>query len=219
MPTTADYLNDLVAQKNALVDNLNAKGVSASQSETLNSLVPKVLDISGEGGGGSDTYYDDFWDDYQKYSKPGDRYNYNSAFFGSGWTDKSYKPKYSFDNMKYFQNCFYEMAITDTLQPITFTNTNQYNNIFYKCKKLETIQTLTVHKDMTFVNWFYDCPKLTKITFTGEIGNNIDFSACPLLSKESIMNIISVLVNYTDTGTTKHYRSVQQILQNSLTRK
>ena len=53
MAATADYLNKLVAQKNALADNLTAKGVTAAHSETLETLVPKVLDI----GGGETTGY------------------------------------------------------------------------------------------------------------------------------------------------------------------
>ena len=54
MATTADYLNKLVTQKNTLADNLVTKGVSATHDETLETLVPKVLDISS-GGGGDDT--------------------------------------------------------------------------------------------------------------------------------------------------------------------
>ena len=53
MATTAEYLNKLVTQKNTLADNLVTKGVSASHDETLETLVPKVLEISG--GGGDDT--------------------------------------------------------------------------------------------------------------------------------------------------------------------
>lgn len=48
MPTTADYLNKLVEQKNTLADNLVTKGVTATHDEALDTLVPKVLDISGE---------------------------------------------------------------------------------------------------------------------------------------------------------------------------
>ena len=49
MATTADYLNKLVEQKNALADNLVTKGVTATHDETLETLVPKVLNItSGE---------------------------------------------------------------------------------------------------------------------------------------------------------------------------
>lgn len=54
MATTAEYLNKLVEQKNTLADNLVTKGVSATHDETLETLVPKVLDISS-GGGGDDT--------------------------------------------------------------------------------------------------------------------------------------------------------------------
>lgn len=50
--TTEQYLNDLVNQKNNLVDNLVSKGVTASKDEKLNTLVPKVLDI--QSGGSTD---------------------------------------------------------------------------------------------------------------------------------------------------------------------
>lgn len=49
MATTADYLNKLVDQKNALADNLVTKGVVATHDETLDTLVPKILEISGSG--------------------------------------------------------------------------------------------------------------------------------------------------------------------------
>lgn len=51
MPTIADQLNELVNQKKALVSNLNTKGVSATEDEKLNTLVPKVLEITSSGGG------------------------------------------------------------------------------------------------------------------------------------------------------------------------
>lgn len=51
MAATADYLNKLVAQKNTLADNLTTKGVSATHDETLETLVPKILEISSGGGG------------------------------------------------------------------------------------------------------------------------------------------------------------------------
>ena len=51
MATTAEYLNKLVEQKNTLADNLVTKGVTASHVETLETLVPKVLEISGGGEG------------------------------------------------------------------------------------------------------------------------------------------------------------------------
>lgn len=50
MATTVEYLNKLVTQKNTLADNLTSKGVTATHDETLETLVPKVLEISGGGG-------------------------------------------------------------------------------------------------------------------------------------------------------------------------
>ena len=49
MATIAQQLTELVNQKNALATNLTTKGVTASSSETLNTLVPKVLDIQTGG--------------------------------------------------------------------------------------------------------------------------------------------------------------------------
>lgn len=45
----SDKLNELITQRNNLADNLNTMGVSASQEETLTTLVPKVLDIQTGG--------------------------------------------------------------------------------------------------------------------------------------------------------------------------
>lgn len=44
------YLTELSGLKTDLANNLSAKGVDASTSEGFNTLVPKVLTISGEGG-------------------------------------------------------------------------------------------------------------------------------------------------------------------------
>ena len=56
MATTAEYLNKLVEQKNTLADNLVTKGVPATHDETLETLVPKVLNIGGGSSGGNGIY-------------------------------------------------------------------------------------------------------------------------------------------------------------------
>ena len=48
MATTAEYLTQLKKDKKNLVNNLVAKGVSASDSETFTSLVPKVNDVKAK---------------------------------------------------------------------------------------------------------------------------------------------------------------------------
>lgn len=48
MPTTADYLNDLVAQKEALAEALTEAGVTVEEGETFSTLVPKNSEILAE---------------------------------------------------------------------------------------------------------------------------------------------------------------------------
>ena len=45
MATVTQQLSELVNQRNKLAENLTTKGVTASSTEKLNTLVPKVLDI------------------------------------------------------------------------------------------------------------------------------------------------------------------------------
>lgn len=52
--TIANEIIKLDTQRKALADNLVIKSVVASQSETLSELVPKVLQVPQEGGGGPD---------------------------------------------------------------------------------------------------------------------------------------------------------------------
>lgn len=67
MATTADYLNKLVSQKNALADNLATKGVTATHDETLETLVPKVLEISG---GSKTEYAEGIVKEYNDFNNP-----------------------------------------------------------------------------------------------------------------------------------------------------
>lgn len=53
MPTIASQLTELVNQKKQLAANLTTKGVAATENEKLNTLVPKVLEITS--GTGIDT--------------------------------------------------------------------------------------------------------------------------------------------------------------------
>lgn len=48
MATIAQYLTELDKWRDRLAANLTAKGVAATSTEKLNTLVPKVLDISGD---------------------------------------------------------------------------------------------------------------------------------------------------------------------------
>ena len=50
MATVLDYLEELDNQRDLLANFLTAQGVPAEESEKLNTLVPKVLEIASSGG-------------------------------------------------------------------------------------------------------------------------------------------------------------------------
>jgi hypothetical protein len=135
---------------------------------------------------GEQAEHDRFW---EKYQQNGRRTSYRNAFYDRHWNNTIYQPKYpitcsavSTDMMRYSE-------ITDTLVPITVTHTNsQY--CFANNTRLTTIRELNVNANVQFIGWFAGCTALANITF-GEgsvIGQNIDFSSCPLTT-ESLINI------------------------------
>ena len=65
MADISQYLAALIAQKNQLAENLAAMGVETQQSEKLNTLVPKVLDIKQGSDFAVEGYYKDgyFYED------------------------------------------------------------------------------------------------------------------------------------------------------------
>lgn len=117
MSKIGNQLQEIVKQKKQLATNLNVKGVSASENETLNTLVPKVLSIVGGSGDvklGSKQITED--GDYYAYEDNLDGYsnvsvnvlednNFISKFTGTGNSIKmSIKmlgdvPDYAFQNI------------------------------------------------------------------------------------------------------------------------
>ena len=175
MATIAEQLTELVNQKNALADNLVTKGIEASQSETFNTLVPKVLDI--QAGGNSDNKFTQLVDksivtvtaeDLTGATKIGDY-----AFF----------------------NC-------DSLTTITIPNSvtsigrnafaNQYQNY-------SSLTTITIPNSVTSIesNAFNNCDSLTTIIIPNsvtEIGAYA-FNNCSSLNSVILSNAITELNN------------------------
>ncbi len=164
---------------------------------------------------GKEAEYKAFWDAYQEY---GNRTNYEAAFAGSGWNDKTFIPNYPI-TPTYAYYMFYACAVTDgwkIIKNIDFsrcsvmsnafaqchfvhvgevdcTSATALNNLFYHSKKLVTVDKLIVNEQNTFVNAFNSVTTLENITFEGSIANDINFQWAPKLTKESIESIINHL--------------------------
>jgi hypothetical protein len=58
---------------------------------------------------------------------------------------------------------------------------------------MHTIRKITTNEGTTYNNAFNNCSALVNIEFAGVIGKTIDFQYSPLLSKESVINIVNTL--------------------------
>lgn len=207
--------------ENATLQNI-ANAIRNKTGKTEKILPAEMpVEIESIQANSGDNHYDAFWDVYQDY---GNRTNYQYAFSGQYWNDKTFKPKYDIiltgaNGYLMFQDC----AITDLEKALgdkkldtsmggtsifnsagkmtvipEVTTTNGINSWFRGCGSLETIRKIILGDNVKdFYNSFFNCSKLTNITFEGVIGGGISFAQSPLLSDESINNIIGCLKDLT----------------------
>lgn len=170
MATTAEYLNKLIAQKNALADNLVSKGVTASHDETLATLVPKVLEInsSGEGNG--------------IYPIGEDGRPTGDVIVPEGV-------------VSLYQYIFYKNAnVTSVTLPDTLTTLSA--NCFQQCTNLERINIPTNVKGISLYA-FSSCSSLKKVTLSKNVTNiaNYAFSGCSSLCNLDLPQDISFTIS------------------------
>ena len=169
MATTADYLNKLIEQKNTLADNLVTKGVTATHEETLETLVPKVLDITS--GSGISPIGED--------GRP---------------TGNVAVPE---DVSTLSQYVFYTAANVQSVSlPSSLTNIKV--SAFYKCTEMSSL-TFQGNNDITVEgNAFESCTSLNDIDFdnvTLNLTNSYTFRGCNALSNQTVEKIINHLSN------------------------
>ena len=219
MATTADYLNKLVSQKNTLADNLVTKGVTATHDETLETLVPKVLDISGgQGGNGiypvgkdgrptGDVIVPEGVTSLYRYIFDSDT-NVTSVSLPSTLTSLG---AYAFngctslvdvtlsDNIDTIPNyCFNKTALIEFSMPSSLTTLGQY--AFGNCTNLQTIffkANNSVEKISSSNYCFDGCTSLTNVNFeTDDIIFYIGaygFRNCNSLGNDVVMSITNHL--------------------------
>lgn len=174
---------------------------------------------------GQKNEYDRFWDAYQE---NGNRRLYAIAFFGSGWNDITFKPKYNIVIAQDSNSMFSNSAITNLAeilesQGVILDTTNApkidyifdnclalrhaphvvFNNsstgAFNWCLSLEKA-SIGVNENTTFSGTFNRCDNLTDFSVVGAIGKSIDLKHSPL-SYDSLYSIIEAL-SETATGQT-----------------
>lgn len=118
---------------------------------------------------GQQAEYDRFWDAFQQ---NGNRTNYSYAFYGQGWNDKSFKPKYDIKPNTGSQ-MFYKSPVTnlvDSLEQagvtLDMSNCADVYNMFADCTALTEVPHIDLSKANSGTNVFSWCVKLKKIELT-----------------------------------------------------
>ena len=97
---------------------------------------------------------------------------------------------------------FTELPIIDLSGADTSRASNTHF-IFRYMPYVHTIEKIIVKEGITYDGWFLEDYKLENITFEGVIGQDISFADSPLLTRESLENIIIHLKDFAGTNTTR----------------
>ena len=179
---------------------------------------------------GKQAVYNSFWDAYQT---NGNRTDYSSGFFGAGWTDETFKPKYdlqpkkagemfSYSRITNLVSLLEELGVTLDFSQSTdmsYVFSNAYslkrvgvmdcssapniNSLFMNCY-VETVGKLILPPNAEMRYAFDGSSALKDIIIEGEISyNGVDFVVSTKLTHDSLMSIINALADNSGSGTTK----------------
>lgn len=198
----------------------------ADKLTTIAENIPKVYQAGYEKGvaeGGGDSWYDTFWDNFQQ---NGERNVYSYAFYGGGWNDEIFKPKYKFinanvysfermfsnasggitkitpelfdyDRMKSYYGSYMFYAADIKSIELSMKRNSSIAHMFRDCKA----ETIILHdwSGHAYDRTFESCSKLKHLRIEGTIGGSRTFnlSSSPL-DAESIRHIIGNLSDTTN---------------------
>ncbi len=150
---------------------------------------------------GIQTEYDRFWDSFQDY---GNRQNYSYGFAGHGWTNDTFKPKYSLsdaiinDHLYMFNNS--RISEIDCDLNVSYNPSVSY--LFAGNINLKKVKSVMLHASATGGDsCFRGTIALEDVTFKNAIPCAFDFHWSTKLSKATILNIFEHLSS-TVTGQT-----------------
>lgn len=153
---------------------------------------------------GQKTEYDRFWDAYQN---NGERTNYSGAFYGSGWTDDTFKPKYDIvltkeSSIYMFRDCYItniESALDKQGVTFNLSGLTSASSVFYSARFTQVIPEVICTAATDCKQMFYACHALTTIRKL-EVNENTTFIntffQCNVLQNIEIAGTIGNGVNF-----------------------
>ncbi len=94
---------------------------------------------------------------------------------------------------------------------IYMPNTQSANYVFSGCRNLRKIGNMNISSCTNAINTFAACEKLEDVTFEGIIKCNINFSACYLLTHDSLMSIINALEDKRDWAEREYTVGIESV--------
>ena len=197
MATTTDYINQLKSDKQTLVDNLVAKGVTATSDETFTSLVPKVATISAFEPTGEIAITENGTYDVTNYASANvnvpekqlgtktitSNGTYNATDDNlDGYSEVSvetsgvdindyFKPE-TIDNNPTSVGCWYKFI--KKIPKLNLNITNNCANIFYYCKAEEIdVSEFNTSNVTNMYQMFYNCSSLTSLDLSSFNTSNV----------------------------------------------
>ena len=201
MATSADYINQLKADKQTLVNNLVAKGVTATNDETFTTLVPKVADIQSSSAtlgtktitaNGTYKAENDNLDGYSEVTVETRGVDINDYYLMqlSETNPRIIRyikqiPLLDTSNVTNMYATFANLTNITTMPLIDTSNVTNMTSMFQSCSKLTNIPLLNTSNVTNMTTMFDGCSNLTSIpqldTSKVTIMNNM-FASCSKLT-------------------------------------
>ena len=179
MATSADYINQLKADKQTLVNNLVAKGVTATNDETFTTLVPKVADIQSSSAtlgtktitaNGTYKAENDNLDGYSEVTVETSGVDINDYYLMqlSETNPKIIRyikqiPLLDTSNVTNMYATFANLTNITTMPLIDTSNVTNMTSTFQSCSKLTNIPLLNTSNVTNMATMFDGCSNLTSI--------------------------------------------------------
>ena len=221
--TTSDYLTQLQQDREDLVDNLEAKGITGlSGDETFTELVPEVLNIPS-GSGGLD------WSALGYNGTPEslqDEYDYSLQILNN-WTSSSsiqnlfsndrnliYMPLVEMNpNATYGFGMFNSCANLKEIAELDFSHVQTFQNMFSSCNNLKKVPLIDLSSAINIAGIFAFVNSLIKLEGFKDLGKaystsssenyslyELDLHLSTKLTHDSLMNVINNLYDIKTKG-------------------
>lgn len=229
MATSTDYINQLKADKQTLVNNLVAKGVTATNDETFTTLVPKVADIQSSSAtlgtktitaNGTYKAENDNLDGYSEVTVETSGVDINDYYLMqlSETNPKIIRyikqiPLLDTSNVTNMYATFANLTNITTMPLIDTSNVTNMNYMFSSCSKLTSIPQLDTSNVSNVYSMFSYCNNITELGGFENLGQGysttssanysfymLNLSSLTKLTEQSIINVLNNLYDIKTKG-------------------